>query len=669
MSGPVRTSVTGKPGAEKLPGDEILLAAVFDQPAVGMVLCSLAGEWIRVNAKLAAMLGYDSDALTELGFGGIIHAEDLETLNRLMDRLKSDTIEVGEYETRMIRHDGSIMGGHVSISPIKADTGDLTAFLVVIENTWMRSDFRNTARNSRLSEKARRTQEAWLDAIFEYAPVEIAIKDTEGRIVAISGSVAENLERNREDFIGFTTADFLPEDVAAIYMAADREVIETGIPSQQEVVENLDGEIRYSLNAKFPIRDDSNDIIGICSLTSDITELKQSEKALQAAYDNLENLVDERTQELTEQQKLLTDAQKIGHIGSYVFDHMKGRLVSFSDEYARVHGVNREDINGRFGMNVDHLTHPEDWKRVEQAYEQAWMDKDEFTVEYRIVRPDGQIRHILEIGQHKHNSHGEATLVRGIVQDITERVVLDRAKSEFISTVSHELRTPLTSIKGSLGLIRGGVTTDLPQALQSMLEIAYQNSDRLVLLINDILDMEKIEGGKMDYQMAPIDAADLIREAVAVNQGFGEEHNVKFVFDGENDEKAGPTSHSLIVEGDRDRLMQALSNLMSNAAKYSPENGVVELNATANDGFVRISVTDKGPGIPVDFRGRIFDKFTQADSSDTRQRGGTGLGLSITKAIVERHGGTICFESMTADEMGEETGTAFYVDLPMASVE
>ena len=237
-----------------------------------------------------------------------------------------------------------------------------------------------------------------------------------------------------------------------------------------------------------------------------------------------------------------------------------------------------------------------------------------------------------------------------IVRDVSERKIVEKAKSEFVSTVSHELRTPLTSIKGALGLIRAGAIGDLPDKLKSMLDIAYNNSERLVLLINDILDMEKIQSGEMHFNMKPMDATALAKSAIEANQGYGAQHGVTFVLTGMDEEA--------FVHGDVDRLMQVMSNLMSNAVKFSPAQGSVEISVTRKGDIIRVTVSDKGPGIPENFRRRIFSRFSQADSSDTRQKSGTGLGLSISKAIIEDHGGTIGFDSV------EGKGTTFFFELP-----
>ncbi len=240
-----------------------------------------------------------------------------------------------------------------------------------------------------------------------------------------------------------------------------------------------------------------------------------------------------------------------------------------------------------------------------------------------------------------------------ISRDLTERRKIDKLKSEFISTVSHELRTPLTSIRGSLGLLRGGVTGELPPQIKPMIEIAYSNAERLVRLINDILDMEKIESGKMHFDLKTVELLPLIEQSLAANHGYGEQHQVRFAL--------GATLPGARVNVDTDRLSQVLANLLSNAAKFSPPGDEVTVSVKESGPLLRVEVSDHGSGIPEEFRARIFQKFSQADSSDTKQKGGTGLGLSITKAIVEKMGGNIGFVS----EAGR--GTTFFFELPRAA--
>ena len=238
----------------------------------------------------------------------------------------------------------------------------------------------------------------------------------------------------------------------------------------------------------------------------------------------------------------------------------------------------------------------------------------------------------------------------GIIRDITERIAAEKAKTEFISTVSHELRTPLTSIRGALGLVLGGASGDLPDQARKMLLVANRNSERLILLINDLLDLEKIEAGKLEFEYQVLDLVQLVHKALEANQAYAAEHDVRLEFT--------PGLAAIMVNGDDHRLQQVLSNLISNAVKFSPQPGVVEVSVTRNsDGRARTTVRDYGPGISEVFKSRMFQRFAQADSSDARKKGGTGLGLSISKAIIEGHGGQIDFRAAPGG------GTEFYFDL------
>ncbi len=238
-----------------------------------------------------------------------------------------------------------------------------------------------------------------------------------------------------------------------------------------------------------------------------------------------------------------------------------------------------------------------------------------------------------------------------IVHDITDRKAVEKAKTEFLSTVSHELRTPLTSIKGALGIIDAGATGELNDKLKSLVSIALKNSNRLNRLINDILDIEKIQSGKMDFNLQMMDLSELITEAIEANDSYAKTLGVSFQTEG--------TDAPLIVNGDKDRLMQVMANLLSNAAKFSHSGQCIDVSLTKRGTKIRVAVKDSGTGIPKASQATIFEKFTQADSSDQREKGGTGLGLSIVKVMVEAHGSNIAFDSV------EGEGTTFYFDLDL----
>lgn len=237
------------------------------------------------------------------------------------------------------------------------------------------------------------------------------------------------------------------------------------------------------------------------------------------------------------------------------------------------------------------------------------------------------------------------------IEKMEEALKLEQLKGEFVATINHELRTPLTSIIGSLALVTSNRLGKLPLKARSMIDIACTNGERLSRLVNDILDLEKLVAGKMPVQSQSCDLATLLQETVRSNAGYGDRYGIPI--------KLKPPLPDVTLHTDPDRLLQVLANLISNAVKYSPPGASVVVSAKLAKGGVRISVADKGPGIPEEFRHRLFTRFAQADSSDARKRGGTGLGLSITKAIVEALGGTIDFTTA----MGK--GTTFHLHLPV----
>ena len=247
--------------------------------------------------------------------------------------------------------------------------------------------------------------------------------------------------------------------------------------------------------------------------------------------------------------------------------------------------------------------------------------------------------------------NAEGGLISVIAQgrDITAQLEAERMKKEFTSTLSHELRTPLTSIIGSLQLINSGVLGDAPKDIGELTAVAERNGQRLLDLINDILDIEKIESGKLTLISQALRMDELVREAIVLNKGFADRFRVRFEARGE----LPPWE----VHADHKRLLQVMTNLLSNSAKFSPEGGTVEITLEDRGENLRIGVHDRGPGIPEAFRAKIFGRFTQADSTATRQKGGTGLGLAICKRLIELMHGRIGF----ADRPGG--GTTFWFEL------
>jgi len=348
-------------------------------------------------------------------------------------------------------------------------------------------------------------------------------------------------------------------------------------------------------------------------------------------------------------------AERIRSIVDTVVDgiitiNSNGIVESYNPAAKRIFGFCAEEVVGK---NIDILM-PRPYSSEHNQYLQHYLKGGEAKVigigrEVEGRRKDGST-FPMDLAVSEMNIQGER-MFTGIVRDITERKKVERMQTEFVSMVSHELRTPLTSIRGAIGLVLGNATGALEQKTRELLDMADRNSERLVLLINDILDMDKIESGQLVFDYVIIDLFQLTQIAIDTNQGYASSHNVKLRLEGDN-------SDSFNVRGDKHRLLQVFANLISNAVKYSPENGQVDIAVCRINEMIRVSVRDYGSGITEEFRSRIFQRFSQADSSDSREKGGTGLGLVITKSIIEQHDGRIDYKSEPCE------GTVMYFEIP-----
>jgi signal transduction histidine kinase len=366
---------------------------------------------------------------------------------------------------------------------------------------------------------------------------------------------------------------------------------------------------------------------------TDITERKRSEEYLRVLSDRLE-----------------IAAQSLD-IGVWDLDLAANTYV-FNDRMYDIYGSPRNSG----ADNVEdfaRIIHPDDRAEVARKRDAAIASASRLDAQFRIVRPDGQERVIRSTALVGLDDAGVPARMTGVNWDITELMKTERMKSEFVSTVSHELRTPLTSIQGSLGLLCGSAAGTLPQSAQKLLEVARRNSDRLALLINDLLDMEKLEAGKLHFDLERQPVMPLIEQSLEANAGYAITHGVQF--------KLAQTVPDACAQVDANRFLQVMANLLSNAAKFSPAGTDVEVAATVARERLRVAIRDHGPGIADDFRASVFQKFRQADATDTRAKSGTGLGLAISKAIVEGMGGQIGFASRP------EGGSEFYFELPFAA--
>lgn len=378
-------------------------------------------------------------------------------------------------------------------------------------------------------------------------------------------------------------------------------------------------------------------------------------------------------QEVTEEKLKAIRLQDINALREAIFDAASISIIS-TDPKGIIKTFNQgaEDLLGYSASEVIDMLTPVTFHLQEEIIARAKVLSQDFGIEIKpgidvftikaregdedenewtYVRKDGSHIPVILSASALRGPDGDITGYLALARDISEIKRIDRLKTEFISTVSHELRTPLTAISGALGIIVNGAVGAIPDTANKMLNIAHKNSLRLIHLVNDLLDMEKLTAGKMHFDMKSQPVVPIVAQSIEANAAYAAQYNVKFKLN-------SLVRDDIRINVDTQRLQQVLANFLSNAAKFSPPEEMIELRIEYVYHMVRVSVIDKGPGIPEEFRNRIFQKFSQADSSDTRQKGGTGLGLAICKEIIERMGGKIGFVSDGV------SGSQFYFDMP-----
>lgn len=469
-----------------------------------------------------------------------------------------------------------------------------------------------------VEDQLRLSQQRFSNA-FSLAPQGMALVSLQGQWLEVNDQLCEMLGYSREqllccDFQQITHPDDLDADLRSL-----EELVAGEINSYQMEKRYFDsqGRIIWVLLSVALVRDSDDQPVHFVVQIQDFSERIASEMAIREREDYLSTLLDNVLDAI-----ITIDQQ--GYIET--FNHAAERIFGYSHLEVSGHRATVLLPEPQRSMRARYLSH-----FLKTGIQQMLGKEIELTAQ----RNNGETFTIeLAVSQISHQ--GERRFI-AVIRDIEERKRIERMKDEFVSTVSHELRTPLTAIAGSLGLVNGGALGAVPASMQQMLQIAQDNSQRLNLLINDLLDMEKLVAGKMLFELHDAALQPLLDQAIKENQPYANHYHVQL-------QLHGPSTQAR-VKVDKLRLAQVLANLLSNAAKFSPEGQTVDVRVQQHDNRVRISVTDHGPGVPENFQARIFSKFSQADATDTRQKGGTGLGLAISKEIIERMGGQIGFDS------------------------
>lgn len=456
-----------------------------------------------------------------------------------------------------------------------------------------------------------------LDALDRHACIKVV--NSQGDIVEVNDKLLELTGYERADLIRKPAAylyyNLTPERAAEVRSALRRGDSWDG----ETALRRKDGQVIYTQSTIMPIFDASGDYAGSISIRTDVTktnELILERHTAQTLYE-LRNdvwIIDSETE---------------------TFNYMNRTAEDRFGLSAR----------GYRGLSPSELCDAEDTANILDACRSLKASGSEATrFETILMGMPAEVSIKFLAGA----EYAGRYLI--LISDISARVAQENQKSAFISTVSHELRSPLTSIKGAMGLLLSRSAGELPDKALSLLEIAHRNADRLILIINDILDLDKIANGEMDLDVQEVDLAALVREADQATAMLQQRFGVSVALSG--------VDAALPFHTDPNRFIQVLTNLLSNAYKFSAPNSAILIDIKDAGDQVRISVTDEGQGIPANEQHKIFNRFSDMANSDRALKGGTGLGLNICKAIVERMGGTIGFDTQ------EGVGTTFYFYLP-----
>jgi two-component system, OmpR family, sensor histidine kinase VicK len=614
------------------------VSTVLDTVDALVAVYDTAGRIVRFNRACEAASGYDFPTLVgRYLWDKLIPHSDIPAAIQGFERLRADGIPTA-FENEWRHRDGSLRRIAWSASPLLDDQGHINFIIATgIDVTVQRA-----------AEETLRESEARYRLLVEGSLGMVCTHDLHGVILSVNTHGAQSIGRTREDMTGHRLSDFMPEDRRLGFAKYLADIVRRGEVQGLLHLRHVNGEVRVVAYRNKLIEIPGRDPY-VLGFGVDISEQIRAEDQLRA---------------LSRQSNSILES--VGD-GIYGID-LNGNCTVVNPAASQMLGFKPEEILGRNIHDLIHHSHADgtpypveecpiqntlnDLDTVRVSNEVFWRkDGSSFPVEY-VARPQIEIQPGTDAeqpGSEGAQPVGKAVGVVVAFTDTTERRALDRMKDEFISTVSHELRTPLTSLRAALGLITGGSLASRPEKLRQMLEIATGNTDRLVRLVNDILELERIGSGKTELHYTMCSADDLFRRAAGLQQTGASKAQLRITFN----------SQGVNVWADPDRVLQTLTNLISNAIKFSPPGTEIHLRARRVDpNEAEIQVRDQGRGIPEDKLESIFERFHQVDASDSRTMGGTGLGLAICRSIVNQHGGRIWATSTVGK------GSAFHFTLP-----
>jgi len=566
-------------------------------------------------------LGYSAEEFVTGGkkFSEIVHPEDLDRVAREVEEYTARKLRSFTQEYRVLTSEGDICWID-DRTVVKCDAdGEVMHYLGIITDITKEKNAETALRLSQ--ERYRALVETTEDFVWEV--------DRNGIYTYCSPQVESLLGRRPEEMLGKTPFEFMTAEDAETVAVEFSEIVgkEQAFSCLENANLHRDGSEVVLETSGVPFFDENGKLAGYRGIDRDITVRKQAEEDLRLAASVFENV---------SEGILITDVD--------------GTIRSVNRAYRTITQLSEEELIGKNPRVLQSGRHDPEF------YEQMWAairGSGHWQGEIWNQRSDGEIfPQWLTINAIK-DGRGNTTNYVGVAWDISELKASQQMKEEFITTISHELRTPLTSVLVSLGMLKENMQEQLPEEGQKLIALAHSNSRRLVRLISDILDIEKIEVGKMTFHFEPLQLIMLVHRVVEDSMVLAEEAKISI--------SCQTRITDDWINGDADRLMQALTNLLSNAIKYSPPGGSVEVVVCEHGPMLRVEVTDHGPGIPMEFHDQIFKKFARVEPLDGGERPGTGLGLSITRLIIQQHGGQIDFQSTP------RVRTVFFIDLPRAA--
>ena len=633
-----------KEAEKKLHASEELFRTIFDLSGIGILqIDPLTGCFLRANREFCNWLGYSEAELLKMKLEDITHPDDREEKWTAVGRFLRGEVDEHTTETRCVRKDGRVVWGLITSRMLRDAGGGPLRTVTAVQDITERKQF----------EEALMASEGRYRNLIETANEGIWLVDAESNTLYVNERMANLLGYSADEITGRKVPEFCFEQDIPKIVEHLNDNLRGGYKEFDFKFRRKDGDELQVLASTSPVSDMQGVIVGAMGMFTDITERKLAEEALR------------------ESERRLKLSLTAGRAGTWEWRIKDDKLI-WSDEYYDLYGRKPDDLEPTL-ENFLLCIHPEDRDRILAEREEVLRERKDAEHEFRFIRPDGCVRWAQSKAQLMLDGLGEPERLVGITIDITTRVQAEmereellrkerearaqaeeanRGKDEFVAMISHELRSPLNAMLGWSKILKKGGVDAKTQA--HAVEVIERSARAQQNLIEDLLDMARIVGGKLRLETRPVSLARVVEAAADVvgPAAAAREIDLRLAIKSADE-----------VTGDPDRLQQVVWNLLSNAVKFTTHGGIVEVTLERVGPSAQITVTDTGRGIKAEDLPFIFDRFRQADSSSTRRFAGLGLGLALVKHLVELHGGQV-----SADSLGEGQGASFIVRLPVRAV-